>query len=153
MTTLRWLSARVYTALTPIALANAYATFANGGTRYAPEVAAAIVNPHGKVVIRYTPRVLGHVSLPASVRDPILQGLSGVVNSPSGTGYRPLPAATSTLVVDVRHRGQDGHGEQRAERGAELALRWLWARRSPRVRGAVRDRRRVATAPTPRPRW
>ena len=29
------------TALTPLALANAYATFANGGTRYAPEVAAA----------------------------------------------------------------------------------------------------------------
>jgi penicillin-binding protein 2 len=78
------------TALTPIALANAYATFANGGTRYAPEVAAAIVNPHGRVVIRYTPRVLGHVNLPASVRDPILQGLVGVVNDPSGTAYDPF---------------------------------------------------------------
>jgi penicillin-binding protein 2 len=78
------------TALTPIALANAYATFANGGTRYAPEVAAAIVNPHGKVVIRYTPRVLGRVSLPASVRGPILQGLEGVVNNPAGTGYAPF---------------------------------------------------------------
>ncbi len=75
------------TALTPLALANAYATFANGGTRYAPEVAAAIMSPHGKVVIRYQPRVLGHVNLPASVRDPILQGLTGVVSSPRGTGY------------------------------------------------------------------
>ncbi|HEY1761959.1 MAG TPA: penicillin-binding protein 2 [Acidimicrobiales bacterium] len=75
------------TSLTPIALANAYATFANGGTRYAPEVAAAILNPHGAVIQRYTPRVLGHVSLPASVRDPILEGLSGVVQSPKGTGY------------------------------------------------------------------
>jgi penicillin-binding protein 2 len=75
------------TALTPIALANAYATFANGGTRYAPEVAAAVLSPHGKVVIRYTPRVLGHVSLPSSVRTPILQGLTGVVDSPRGTGY------------------------------------------------------------------
>jgi penicillin-binding protein 2 len=75
------------TSLSPIALANAYATFANGGTRYAPEVAAAILNPHGDVVQRYTPRVLGHVSLPASVRDPILAGLSGVVQSPKGTGY------------------------------------------------------------------
>jgi penicillin-binding protein 2 len=28
--------------------------------------------------------------LPASVRDPILQGLEGVVNSPSGTGYAPF---------------------------------------------------------------
>lgn len=75
------------TALTPLALANAYATFANGGTRYAPEVAAAVVNPHGKVVIHYQPRVLGHVNLPASIRDPILQGLSGVIQSPKGTGY------------------------------------------------------------------
>ncbi len=75
------------TALTPIALANAYATFANGGTRYTPEVAAAVLNPHGKVVERYLPRVAGHVSLPAGVRGPILAGLEGVVDSPSGTGY------------------------------------------------------------------
>jgi len=78
------------TAISPIAMANAYATFANGGTLYTPEVAAAIVNPHGQTVIRYQPRVLGHVSLPPSVRNPILQGLTGVVDSPSGTAYSPF---------------------------------------------------------------
>jgi penicillin-binding protein 2 len=78
------------TALTPIALANAYATFANGGTRYAPEVAAGIVNAHGQTVIRYGARVLGHVSLPPRVRAPILQGLEGVVMDPSGTAYAPF---------------------------------------------------------------
>jgi len=78
------------TALTPLALANAYATFANGGTRYAPEVAAAIVNAHGQTVLRYGPRVLDHVSLPPRVRDPILQGLEGVVMSPAGTAYAPF---------------------------------------------------------------
>jgi penicillin-binding protein 2 len=78
------------TALTPIALANAYATFANGGKRYAPEVAAGIINAHGQTVIRYGPRVLGHVSLPARVRAPILQGLEGVVMSPEGTAYLPF---------------------------------------------------------------
>ncbi|MDH2903949.1 MAG: penicillin-binding transpeptidase domain-containing protein [Actinomycetota bacterium] len=75
------------TAITPVALADAYATFANGGTRYAPEVAAAVVSPSGKLVVRYGPRVLGHVSLPPAVRDPILQGLEGVVQNPSGTAY------------------------------------------------------------------
>ena len=75
------------TAVTPIELANAYATFANGGTRYEPEVAAAVINPHGKIVERYAPRVLGHVSLPPSVRNPILAGLTGVVEDPSGTAY------------------------------------------------------------------
>ena len=34
--------------------------------------------------------MLGHVNLPASVRDPILQGLEGVVADPSGTAYPPF---------------------------------------------------------------
>ncbi len=75
------------TVVTPLELADAYATFANGGTRYAPQVAAAIVSPSGKVVVRYQPRVLGHVSLPPAVRNPILAGLEGVVQNPSGTAY------------------------------------------------------------------
>jgi penicillin-binding protein 2 len=78
------------TALTPIGLANAYATFANGGTRYAPEVAAGVINAHGQTVIRYGPRVLGRVSLPPGVRNPILAGLEGVVMNPSGTAYAPF---------------------------------------------------------------
>jgi len=76
------------TVLTPIGLADAYATFANGGTRYAPEVAAEVVSPQGKVIERYQPRVTGHVDLPPSVRDPMLQGFEGVVSSPSGTAYQ-----------------------------------------------------------------
>jgi penicillin-binding protein 2 len=78
------------TAVTPISMLDAYATFANGGTRYAPQIAAGIVNPNGRVALRYGSRVLGHVSLPPAVRDPILQGLIGVVNSTSGTAYYPF---------------------------------------------------------------
>ena len=75
------------TVLTPIGLADAYATFANGGTRYQPEVAAGIVSPAGKVVQLYGPKIEGKVALPAAVRNPILEGLLGVVNNPSGTAY------------------------------------------------------------------
>jgi len=76
------------TALTPIEQAVAYATFANGGTRYAPEVAAEIVNPTtGKVVTQFAPKVTGHVNLPASVSEPILQGLEGVIANRNGTAY------------------------------------------------------------------
>ena len=75
------------TVLTPLGLANAYATFANGGHRFQPEVAAAVVSPAGKVVQLYGPKRAGSVSLPPSVRGPILQGLLGVVNSPGGTAY------------------------------------------------------------------
>jgi penicillin-binding protein 2 len=76
------------TALTPIEQAVAYATFANGGTRYAPELASEVVNPTtGKVVQTFAPKVLGHVSLPASISGPILQGLEGVISAKNGTAY------------------------------------------------------------------
>jgi penicillin-binding protein 2 len=75
------------TAVTPIEMLNAYATLANGGTRYAPEVVAAVTSPKGKPVVVYGPKVEGHVNLPPSVRGPIVDGLTGVVSSPYGTGY------------------------------------------------------------------
>jgi len=74
--------------ITPIQQAVAYATFSNGGTRYQPEVAAAIVNPvTDKVVQRFTPKVTGHVDLPPAIYDPILSGLEGVVSNVAGTAY------------------------------------------------------------------
>ncbi|MHB1547437.1 MAG: penicillin-binding protein 2 [Acidimicrobiales bacterium] len=75
------------TLLTPIEMADAYATFANGGTRYQPQVAAAIVTPSGKVVKRMAPKVTGHVSLPSSIYTPMLQGFEGAVYNPKGTAY------------------------------------------------------------------
>ncbi len=75
------------TVITPIEQAVAYATFANGGTRYAPQVAAGIVSPSGKVVKRFAPQVTGHVNLPPSTYDALMTGFEGVVNSPDGTAY------------------------------------------------------------------
>jgi penicillin-binding protein 2 len=70
------------TVVTPLELANAYATFANGGTRYQPEVGAALIDPNNdKVVKKIAPRVTGHVSMSPGVYDPILEGLKGVVET------------------------------------------------------------------------
>jgi penicillin-binding protein 2 len=102
------------TIITPLEQAVAYATFANGGTRYAPEVAAGVVSPTGKVVKRFAPRVTGHVSLPPSVYQPILAGLQGAISNsdgtnPTGTAYQvfqgfplnsfPLAGKTGTASV------------------------------------------------------
>ena len=76
------------TVITPIEQAVAYSTFANGGTRYAPQVAAAIVSPSGRVVKRFAPRVTGHVNLPASTYQALLTGFTGVVQSANGTAYQ-----------------------------------------------------------------
>jgi penicillin-binding protein 2 len=75
------------TEITPLELADAYATFANGGTRYQPQVGSALINPaNDKVVKKIAPKVTGHVSLPPAVYDPILQGLEGVVEQNGTAG-------------------------------------------------------------------
>jgi penicillin-binding protein 2 len=66
-------------------IADAYATFADGGTRYAPELAAAIENPSGKVIKQIAPKVLGHVNLLASTRSLLSAGFTGAVTSTGGT--------------------------------------------------------------------
>jgi penicillin-binding protein 2 len=78
------------TLVTPLQLANAYATFANGGTRYVPRVAAAVLSPSGRLVQRFEPRVAGHVSYAPGAYQAILTGLEGVVQSSSGTAYQPF---------------------------------------------------------------
>jgi penicillin-binding protein 2 len=75
------------TVITPLQEAVAYATFANGGTRYAPEVAAGVVSPDGKVVSTVTPKVTGHVAMTPTNYQAMLSGFEGVIASPSGTGY------------------------------------------------------------------
>ncbi|WP_298212266.1 penicillin-binding protein 2 [Ferrimicrobium sp.] len=75
------------TEITPLQMANAYATFANGGTRYVPRIAEGIVNGNGDLVKRFAPKVAGHVPLSPSVRAAILAGFEGVISNPLGTAH------------------------------------------------------------------
>ena len=98
------------TVITPLEQAVAYATFANGGTRYAPQVAAGIVDPTGKVVQTITPKVAGHVTLsrPPTTR-PCWPGFEGVVQNPNGTGHGAFAGfPLSTLPAG----GQDRDGQR-----------------------------------------
>ena len=77
--------------VTPIQLANAYATFANGGTLRAPNVALRVEErlPEGgaRAIRDIGPRVTRQVDLAPAVRDPLLRGLLGVTQDPRGTAY------------------------------------------------------------------
>jgi penicillin-binding protein 2 len=74
-------------AVTPLQLANSYAALANGGTLYSPNIALKIQKPTGEVVRVFEPRVLHQVQLPPEIRDPLMQGFTGAVNSAEGTAY------------------------------------------------------------------
>ena len=56
-----------YDVVTPLQLINAYATLANGGTVYQPQVVHDIVGPDGSVVRPFAPKVLHKIAAPASV--------------------------------------------------------------------------------------
>jgi penicillin-binding protein 2 len=75
-------------AVTPLQLANAYAALANGGQLTAPTVARALLDHDSGAPVRtFESRALGRVDLPAPVRQPIIDGLEGAVDDPSGTAF------------------------------------------------------------------
>jgi penicillin-binding protein 2 len=69
--------------VTPLQLANAYATLGNGGTVFQPRVAATIQNPDGTVSRVIQPVRKGLAAIPA--RDSLLAGFEGVVSNRKGT--------------------------------------------------------------------
>ena len=87
--------------LTPLQLANVYATFANGGTRYQPRLALDV---GGRRTAE--PVVAGTVELSSALRDPIAAGLRGVVEREEGTAAvafsgLQLPVAGKTGTAQV----------------------------------------------------
>ena len=73
------------TAATPLQLASAYATFANGGTVFAPRVGAGVLEPSGRSVREVRPEAISKVAIDPAHRDSVLQGLKGAVADPEGT--------------------------------------------------------------------
>lgn len=88
------------TVVTPLQLADAYATFANGGTRWHPRLAIDAAQP-GRPTTRFAPSVAAHVPLPGSSQQPILDGLVGAVRDPGGTAtgtFQGFPFGTLSVA-------------------------------------------------------
>jgi penicillin-binding protein 2 len=104
--------------VTPLQLANAYATFANGGTLYVPQVALAVEEPgtgdrpNGKITRYFPSRAKERVTMPgAADRAVMLAGFEGVTSdSTLGTAagafsdfplsQYPVAGKTGTAQVD-----------------------------------------------------
>lgn len=73
-----------FVAVTPLQLANAYATFANGGTRFAPNIVERVVSrdrdTYGDTVFEFEPRVAAMVEFPQGAAV-VREGLSGVTST------------------------------------------------------------------------
>ncbi len=95
------------TSITPLQLAMAYATIANGGTVYQPQVAKAILSSRGEVVQQFDPVVRGEVPAPEGTYEFLRAALAGVTSE--GTGRVPfegfpldeIPIASKTGSAQV----------------------------------------------------
>lgn len=80
--------------VTPLQLDDAYATFANGGTLYRPQVVMDIERPgnghapSGKIVRAFRAVAIDHVTMPSPAdQAAMLQGFEGVTANSQGTAY------------------------------------------------------------------
>lgn len=101
--------------VTPLQLANAYATFANGGTRYAPSIVREAVDPTtGEVLQSFEARVAGEVEMPSGYWDAASRGLIGAVRDPGGTAtavFTGFPHATFPVAGKTGTSERDGRAD------------------------------------------
>lgn len=108
-----------YTLVTPLQLANAYATFANGGTRYVPHVALRITQPTSltvaaneptnfTVISEIAPEVVVTVPFMPGEHEAMVAGFQGVTTDQRGTARgafnaneTPWPVASKTGTAQV----------------------------------------------------
>jgi penicillin-binding protein 2 len=95
--------------VTPLQLANGYATFANGGTRYVPQIALrAQAYQTRKVTQEFQPKAAGRVKMTPAEHQALLDGLAGVpVRGTAASAFAgfpldtfPIAGKTGTAQVD-----------------------------------------------------
>jgi len=116
-----------YTLVSPLQLAMAYATIANGGICYYPRLVEKVLNQdgspvldeHGNVAVSQTPRVRWDLrkELPPDQIELVRKGLWKVVNEDGGTGGR-------ARLREVQVAGKTGTA-QATDRGHKNTVAWF----------------------------
>lgn len=105
-------------AVTPLQQALGYASIANGGTLYRPQIVLRLESADGTTLHEFSPEVLQRVAASPESIQVVQEGLIGVANEPGGTAYWVRPRGVSFKVA-----GKTGTSQvvrQGADRGREL---------------------------------
>jgi penicillin-binding protein 2 len=136
--------------VTPLQLANAYATFANGGTLYQPRMAVEVQNQDGTKVSDLPPRALRTINFPPGTHDAMLQGFEGVVQSASGTAngaFHGFPLSQVSVA------GKTGTAQVSGKQDTSVFVSWAPADKPQYLVGVVEEEAGFGTsaaAPTAR---
>jgi penicillin-binding protein 2 len=87
--------------VTPLQLAMVYATVANGGHLYRPQLVRRMESPDGRTIQEFQPQVVRELDIDPEVHQVIVDALTAVVNEPGGTAYR-------VRLPDVKFAGKTG---------------------------------------------
>lgn len=111
--------------VTPIQLANTYATFANGGVLHQPNVALRITSPQGGPIVEFGPRVSDELDLGPEVTEPIIRGLLGVPRFGGVRGTAASAFSGGTFPIDQWPvAGKTGTAEVEGKADTSLFVAW-----------------------------
>jgi len=91
--------------VTPLQLANAYATFANGGTLYQPRVALDVDNQDGSKISDIVPRPVHEVAMSPENRAAMLEGFKGVIAASGGTAHQAFSGFPNDTFIAAGKTG------------------------------------------------
>lgn len=86
---------------TPLQMAMVYATIANGGKLYKPQLVRRVESPDGRLLQSFEPELVRRVDMKPEHRQMVVEALAMVVHVPGGTAY-------NLRLPDVRVAGKTG---------------------------------------------
>ncbi len=100
--------------VTVLQMAMAYATLANGGTLFVPQVVERVEASDGRAIVRYEPKIARQVKVSADALDTWRRGMWKVTNEAGGTAFDhghidivPVMGKTGTAEIRTRHKKED----------------------------------------------
>ena len=107
--------------VTPLQLANAYATFANGGTLYQPQVAIDSETQQGQKLMTVGTKAIGQVPLSPGDRAAMLAGFTGVVENGNGTAHG---AFSGWPFTGLQVAGKTGTAQVQGKEPTSVFVSW-----------------------------
>jgi len=100
--------------VTVLQTAMAYATLANGGTLFVPQVVERVEATDGRTIVAYQPKVAHDVKIPPDALDIWRRGMWKATNEPGGTAFDhghvdlvPVMGKTGTAEIRTRRKKEE----------------------------------------------